>query len=117
LWRIIVANISILKRLIGLLSAPFFALTLSGCQNTPLPESCATKPESGRCRAAIERYYFDPQWQECRAFIWGGCEGVVPFDSMESCQSTCPSLSNGQPTDAADKPNGSSSTHIQKLSH
>lgn len=109
------ANISILKALTGILSAAFFTLLLSGCQSTPLPDGCQMKPESGRCRAAIERYYYDQQWQECRAFIWGGCDGVVPFDSLESCQSTCPSLANDLPTDTVEKPASSRSTPTQTL--
>jgi hypothetical protein len=63
---------------------------LAACQSTPaLPPACELKPESGRCRAAIERYWFDTASGTCRAFIWGGCDGVVPFDTLESCQQTC----------------------------
>lgn len=66
-------------------------LALSGCQASEerLPEQCFLKPESGRCRAAIERYWFDPQSATCKAFIWGGCGGTVPFETMQDCQQTC----------------------------
>lgn len=65
-------------------------LGLSGCQaSEKLPEQCYLKPESGRCRAAIERYWFDPQSGTCKAFIWGGCGGTVPFETMQECQQTC----------------------------
>ncbi|MCC1496930.1 BPTI/Kunitz domain-containing protein [Alcanivorax sp. 1008] len=72
----------------------FFAaalLALAGCQTSEerLPEQCQLKPESGRCRAAIERYWFDPQSGTCKAFIWGGCDGTVPFETMQDCQQTC----------------------------
>ena len=69
------------------------AALLSGCQNTeseaPLPEACYQPPESGMCKAAFQRYYFDAQSGECQAFTWGGCKGSVPFETMESCVTTC----------------------------
>ena len=65
---------------------------LSGCQSTPLDDACYVKPESGQCRAAITRFYFDDRRGECRAFIWGGCQGVVPFETLPACENTCGSL-------------------------
>ena len=64
-------------------------LALAGCQSHPLPEPCYQKPESGRCRAAITRYYFEPDEVRCKAFIWGGCDGVVPFETAEECMQQC----------------------------
>jgi hypothetical protein len=67
---------------------------LSACQSasssSSLPRACTLKPESGKCRAAHTRYWFDADSRSCRAFIWGGCEGVVPFETLEQCQQTCP---------------------------
>lgn len=65
---------------------------LGACQSasSSLPGDCTLKPESGKCRAAHTRYWFDADSQSCRAFIWGGCEGVVPFETLEQCQQTCP---------------------------
>ncbi len=65
---------------------------LSACQSasSSLPPACTLKPESGKCRAAHTRYWFDADSGSCRAFIWGGCEGVVPFETLEQCQQTCP---------------------------
>jgi hypothetical protein len=66
-------------------------LLLGACQSSAdrLPPACDLKPESGRCRAAIERFWYDPMSGTCRVFIWGGCDGVVPFGTLEDCQSTC----------------------------
>lgn len=61
---------------------------LAGCR-APLPEACYQKPESGRCKASITRWYYEEKWGECRAFIWGGCGGVAPFETAAQCQSTC----------------------------
>lgn len=74
-------------------------MLLAGCQSTPLPDACYQKPESGHCRAAFTRYYFDQDRQQCRPFIWGGCSGTVPFETEPACQETCegkPSTSEGE---------------------
>lgn len=64
-------------------------LLLAGCHTQRLPEACTLKPESGRCKAAFMRYWYDPPVGTCKAFIWGGCGGVVPFETMESCAAQC----------------------------
>ena len=51
----------------------------------PCP-NCELEPMPGPCKAAIPRYYFDQEEKECREFIWGGCAGVVPFETMEECE-------------------------------
>jgi len=55
------------------------------CQTTG---NCSLEPDAGICKAAIPRYYFDKDLKVCREFLWGGCDGVVPFETMEEC-STC----------------------------
>ncbi len=47
---------------------------------------CDLEPDVGPCDAAFPRYYFDQETQECKEFIWGGCEGTVPFETMEECR-------------------------------
>ena len=74
---------------------------LSGCQSSepeaPLPDACYQPPESGMCKASFQRYYYDADSDSCRTFIWGGCKGSVPFETMENCISTC----NASNSDAA----------------
>jgi hypothetical protein len=65
------------------------AALLPACASSTLPEACALKPESGRCRAAIPRYWYDPGTGTCKAFIWGGCDGVVPFETYDACHQAC----------------------------
>ena len=50
---------------------------------------CYSIPETGLCKAAIEKYYFDWETKSCKSFTWGGCGGKVPFDTMELCQGLC----------------------------
>jgi len=74
----------------------FLMLLLNACVNTPIeepanktPNSCELKPKAGMCRAAFPRFYYDHKSKECKQFIWGGCGGVVPFKTLESCQQKC----------------------------
>jgi len=52
-------------------------------------DSCELIPETGPCKARFMRHYFDQQDNTCKEFIWGGCDGVVPFETTEECQTTC----------------------------
>lgn len=84
----------------------FASLLLSGCSatgdilNADLkmnevqinPHRCDIKPQTGQCRAAFTKYYFNPNTQRCEQFIWGGCNGSVPFENLESCHQSCASL-------------------------
>jgi hypothetical protein len=47
---------------------------------------CDLEPDGGLCNAAIPRYYFDKEEQKCKEFIWGGCDGTVPFETLEECR-------------------------------
>jgi hypothetical protein len=59
-------------------------------------KKCLQKPGQGPCKGLFERYYFDPQTQTCKRFFWGGCQGVVPFETEEDCRKTCGSKEQGQ---------------------
>jgi hypothetical protein len=50
---------------------------------------CSLEPDTGPCKAAMPKYYFDEEEQECKEFTWGGCEGTVPFDNLDECLLTC----------------------------
>lgn len=51
--------------------------------------ACRKTPDRGPCKGRFEVYYFDSATQSCKAFIWGGCQNSVPFQSQENCQNTC----------------------------
>jgi len=55
----------------------------------PGTDSCGLEPDAGLCKAYMPRYYFDETTNSCQEFIWGGCNGVVPFETMESCTQQC----------------------------
>lgn len=56
---------------------------------TDLSDPCLMKHDPGPCRGAFTRYYFDQQAGKCMSFIYGGCQGVVPFESLVDCQRAC----------------------------
>lgn len=50
---------------------------------------CNEKPDPGMCRAYMPRYYYDSTEKKCKEFIYGGCQGNVPFETLEECQRAC----------------------------
>ncbi|XP_048354804.1 papilin-like isoform X2 [Sphaerodactylus townsendi] len=62
------------------------------CRN---PDICKLPPETGPCRAARLRYYYNPRTQKCEIFTYGGCKGNEnQFETLEECEHACkkPSL-------------------------
>lgn len=49
-------------------------------------DPCALLPDPGECEAAIPAWYFDQDLQNCTQFTWGGCGGVVPFETLDDCE-------------------------------
>jgi len=57
-------------------------------------QKCYYTSNPGVCLAAITKYYFDQEENECLEFTWGGCGGLVPFETMDDCESSC--IDDGQ---------------------
>lgn len=59
-----------------------------GCKtkNKKIENKCNLKPDAGPCEAYIPKFYYDNDTGKCKEFIWGGCDGVVPFDTLEECE-------------------------------
>ena len=68
----------------GVMLLILVAVSASSCDSAPA--ACELLPNPGPCFAAIPQFYFDQEDQECKEFTWGGCGGVVPFDTFEACQ-------------------------------
>ena len=58
-------------------------------------------PDPGPCEAAMPKYYYDPATRMCKEFLWGGCGGVVPFETMEECTAGAPAADGEAQADAA----------------
>ena len=54
---------------------------------TLVTSKCELVPEAGPCKAYFKKYYFDKSEGKCKEFVWGGCGGVVPFETLEECKS------------------------------
>lgn len=54
-----------------------------------MDERCLMEHNPGPCRGSFQRYYYDREAGECKMFIYGGCQGVVPFETLEECQGAC----------------------------
>lgn len=65
-------------------------LHLGSCAEDCIKSSkCKLEPDPGFCKAYFPKYYYDPDKKKCEEFIWGGCDGVVPFDTIEECEKKC----------------------------
>ena len=52
-------------------------------------DRCNLEPDAGPCYASIPRYYYDKEAKQCKQFTYGGCDGVVPFETLEECRKGC----------------------------
>ncbi|MCH9657308.1 DUF4377 domain-containing protein [archaeon] len=55
----------------------------------PVNYGCELDHDPGLCKAYIPRYYFDETSNSCQEFVWGGCNGVVPFETLSACRQQC----------------------------
>lgn len=77
-------------RITKLLLATIILFSFSQCKkDCAKSKRCSLEPESGPCKAMFKRYYYDKEDKKCKEFIWGGCDGVVPFETMEECEKQC----------------------------
>ena len=69
-----------MKKLVQILTIPFLSF------GQIVTEDCNSIPNPGICFAAIQIYYFNQNTGLCEESIWGGCDGLVPFWTLEECQ-------------------------------
>ncbi|CAK8691652.1 unnamed protein product [Clavelina lepadiformis] len=61
---------------------------------------CKMPNETGPCRAYFPRWYHDPEKQDCRLFIYGGClPNGNNFEKKKSCRDYCGVEYDTRPTD------------------
>lgn len=60
-----------------------------GSGTTGVDPACALMYDTGPCDGAFIRFWFNPESMKCEEFSWGGCQGVVPFEELASCQAAC----------------------------
>lgn len=69
---------------------PGDSLPMSNEDIPPDADPYTLVPDPGPCEAAMPRYYYAPAARMCKEFLWGGCGGVVPFETMEECTAGAP---------------------------
>ena len=52
-------------------------------------DRCAFVPDAGLCKCSFENYFFNQETQKCDSFNWGGCNGLIPFETLQECTDTC----------------------------
>jgi len=81
---------AMIKTISTLIVLTLLLLTLTQCKKDCLKsDRCNLEPDAGFCMAAIPKYYYDKKDKKCKQFTWGGCGGIVPFDTMEECEKQC----------------------------
>ncbi|XP_037124185.1 kunitz-type protease inhibitor 2 [Syngnathus acus] len=69
---------------------------LSPDSSSDVEEECLSSPDSGPCRAAFPKFYYDPSTDSCQSFIYGGCRGNKNrYSSAEECQTRCSGAADG----------------------
>ena len=62
---------------------------------------CEQYPNPGPCFAAITVYFFNQQSSQCEETTWGGCDGVVPFWTLQECENECENNSSNEEFDSS----------------
>lgn len=60
-----------------------------GYPGEPKDPRCNMIPDKGPCKAIFSKYYYEHKTNSCKDFIYGGCDGLVPFDTKEECEKFC----------------------------
>ena len=65
------------------------SLIVNPTEDPELPDECYLEPDPGPCLMYMLMYYFNQDTQTCETFVYGGCGGLIPFESLGECQSAC----------------------------
>eukprot|EP01084_Bolivina_argentea_P096407 173336_1 len=56
----------------------------------PIPDICTLPKETGPCRSAFGRYYYNNDSKQCETFTYGGCQGNGNnFITLQECEAEC----------------------------
>ena len=61
--------------------------TLEACRDQCV---CGLPPETGLCKAAFPRYFYNSTSEQCEGFTYGGCGGNSNnFETLSECNNVC----------------------------
>ena len=58
-------------------------------EEVDLKSACNLEPQDGMCKAFFQKGYYNKIARKCMSFVYGGCGGTVPFESVEACRNIC----------------------------
>jgi len=58
-------------------------------QEVDIRRRCYLKPDPGTCKALFFAAYYNLTTKTCAEFVYGGCGGEVPFDTVQACKKVC----------------------------
>ena len=62
---------------------------MEASEQTTGNDKCTFIADPGLCKGAFEKYFFNQETQKCDSFNWGGCNGLIPFETLEECVDSC----------------------------
>lgn len=68
--------------------APFSLNRFEPMSGPDMP-ACREKPARGPCKGLFRKFYYDRASHSCKTFVWGGCQGSVPFETLKECRDMC----------------------------
>ncbi len=77
------------KIIILLLPLLVFTACSSNSNKIKLPEKCYEKGNTGNCRAYFIKYEYNQEKNKCQKFVYGGCGGNIPFNTLNECKRSC----------------------------
>lgn len=89
LFLTVIVVLSTLCSAVAIAKEPPETTTPDGVARILSSASCGLQPEAGPCKALFEKYYYNAKEKKCAMFFWGGCAGVVPFETLEDCKKAC----------------------------
>lgn len=64
---------------------PFDSLAACESSNCSV-DKCKLIPDGGPCRGSFPRWFWNQREKKCDMFSYGGCQGIVPFETAAKCE-------------------------------
>ncbi|WP_072679618.1 BPTI/Kunitz domain-containing protein [Arcobacter sp. LA11] len=74
-----------------ILLLPLFSFTAcsTSSNSIKLSKKCYKKGVTGMCRGYFIKYEYNEKTKKCQHFVYGGCGGNIPFNTLDECKKSC----------------------------